>query len=396
MRRVVFSEKRTEMSGHTSAQVIEQSLTAQPQATAGKFIQIPIEIWRDKRISPDAKAVWIEIKSFYWHEDRPCFASEKTIANDINRSVRTVRYCLRELEKFGLVEVERRKAETNLYRPLLPGAGTPGTVCRIPPAAPAAKLYKARELNQTTTEQAPPGTPSQIVVVALRPSDLAERNPVNLPQIEVPQIEGTPLEDLHSPQTKAQERKLDLKVAPQAPLEKPVLQPDSPEPSTGAAPPPLTTTKPPAPLALVQALIGEGITGPAAVKLASQHPERIQPQIEALKHKQIKTNRPGLLYCAILQNWPLPEKLLKVQKKAQAKQAEAIATAEKAQATEEPAIATVDAKAWESLPTERQKEIEERAQVLALDDCEIFGVEAGGTIYRQRYEAYRIELIAKK
>src|ERR1041385_8549841 len=79
------------------------------------FTQIPNFILRDGEISVGAKVVYAMFLSYAWHNDS-CFPGQDRLAEDMGMSRVRVTQLIAELQRFGLVKIQRRgQGKTNLY-----------------------------------------------------------------------------------------------------------------------------------------------------------------------------------------------------------------------------------------------------------------------------------------
>ena len=96
---------------------IEQNIklnTADPVAQHG-FTQVPNFILRNPGISVGAKVVYAMFLSYAWHNSL-CYPGQTRLAQDIGMTQPRVAQLIGELEKAGLVAIERRgQGKTNIY-----------------------------------------------------------------------------------------------------------------------------------------------------------------------------------------------------------------------------------------------------------------------------------------
>jgi len=79
------------------------------------FVQVPITIVRNNKISMGAKMVYTALLSYAWHNDF-CFPGQDRMAEDIGTSRKSVNLWLQELDKSGFIKIIRRgQGKTNLY-----------------------------------------------------------------------------------------------------------------------------------------------------------------------------------------------------------------------------------------------------------------------------------------
>ena len=88
--------------------------TADPVAHGG-FTQVPNFILRDGELSLGAKVTYSMFLSYAWHNDS-CFPGQERLAEDMGMSRSRVTEFISELERSGLIEIQRRgQGKTNLY-----------------------------------------------------------------------------------------------------------------------------------------------------------------------------------------------------------------------------------------------------------------------------------------
>jgi biotin operon repressor len=88
--------------------------TTNPVLRAG-FTQVPNFILKDPNISIGAKVAYAMFLSYAWHNDS-CFPGQDRLAEDMGMSRSRVTEFVGELERAGLVTIERRgQGKTNLY-----------------------------------------------------------------------------------------------------------------------------------------------------------------------------------------------------------------------------------------------------------------------------------------
>jgi len=81
----------------------------------GGFTQVPNFILRDAKLSPGAKVTYAMFLSYAWHNDS-CFPGQDRLAQDMGMSRSRVTEFVGELERAGLVSIERRgQGKTNIY-----------------------------------------------------------------------------------------------------------------------------------------------------------------------------------------------------------------------------------------------------------------------------------------
>jgi len=83
--------------------------------SAGGFTQLPNFILKDPKLSVGAKVVYAMFISYGWHNDF-CYPGQARVAADIGMTQPRVAQLVGELEKAGLVSIERRgQGKTNIY-----------------------------------------------------------------------------------------------------------------------------------------------------------------------------------------------------------------------------------------------------------------------------------------
>lgn len=81
----------------------------------GGFTQIPNFILKDPSLSVGAKVAYSMFLSYAWHNDS-CFPGQERLAEDMGMSRSRVTDFIGELEKAGLVSIQRRgQGKTNFY-----------------------------------------------------------------------------------------------------------------------------------------------------------------------------------------------------------------------------------------------------------------------------------------
>src|SRR5882762_7731284 len=81
----------------------------------GGFTQVPNFILKDGTLSLGAKVAYAMFLSYAWHNDS-CFPGQERLAEDMGMSRSRVTEFVGELEKAGLVAIQRRgQGKTNLY-----------------------------------------------------------------------------------------------------------------------------------------------------------------------------------------------------------------------------------------------------------------------------------------
>src|SRR6185503_17035365 len=88
--------------------------TVNPVARSG-FTQVPNFILKDPALSLGAKVAYSMFLSYAWHNDS-CFPGQERLAADMGMSRSRVTEFIGELEKAGLVTIQRRgQGKTNFY-----------------------------------------------------------------------------------------------------------------------------------------------------------------------------------------------------------------------------------------------------------------------------------------
>ena len=95
----------------TSPRQPKQSTTRTKQ---DGFTMIP-NWFRGSGLSAWALYVYYDLRSYAW-TSKGAWPTEKTIADDIGTSKRTVKRAIRELERFGALVVDRHPPRSNQYR----------------------------------------------------------------------------------------------------------------------------------------------------------------------------------------------------------------------------------------------------------------------------------------
>src|SRR5438105_13287033 len=81
----------------------------------GGFTQVPNFILQDSELSLGAKVAYAMFLSYAWHNNS-CFPGQERLAEDMGMSRSRVTEFVGELEKAGLVAIQRRgQGKTNLY-----------------------------------------------------------------------------------------------------------------------------------------------------------------------------------------------------------------------------------------------------------------------------------------
>ena len=88
--------------------------TTEPIAQGG-FTQVPNFILKDPSLSVGAKVTYSMFLSYAWQNDC-CFPGQERLAADMGMSRTSVTAFIGELEKVGLVSIQRRgQGKTNIY-----------------------------------------------------------------------------------------------------------------------------------------------------------------------------------------------------------------------------------------------------------------------------------------
>jgi biotin operon repressor len=81
----------------------------------GGFTQVPNFILKDAKLSVGAKVTYAMFLSYAWHNDS-CFPGQDRLAEDMGMSRSRVTEFVSELQRTGLVTIERRgQGKTNIY-----------------------------------------------------------------------------------------------------------------------------------------------------------------------------------------------------------------------------------------------------------------------------------------
>jgi len=88
--------------------------TANPVLQGG-FTQVPNFILKDSKLSLGAKVTYAMFLSYAWNNDS-CFPGQERLAEDMGMSRSRVTEFVGELEKSGLITIQRRgQGKTNIY-----------------------------------------------------------------------------------------------------------------------------------------------------------------------------------------------------------------------------------------------------------------------------------------
>jgi hypothetical protein len=81
----------------------------------GGFTQVPNFILKDSKLSVGAKVAYAMFLSYAWHNDS-CFPGQDRLADDMGMSRVRVTQLIADLERAGLVTIQRRgQGKTNIY-----------------------------------------------------------------------------------------------------------------------------------------------------------------------------------------------------------------------------------------------------------------------------------------
>jgi len=81
----------------------------------GGFTQVPNFILKDSKLSVGAKVAYAMFLSYAWHNES-CFPGQERLAADMGMTRPRVTQLIAELERAGLVSIQRRgQGKTNLY-----------------------------------------------------------------------------------------------------------------------------------------------------------------------------------------------------------------------------------------------------------------------------------------
>jgi biotin operon repressor len=128
-------------------EILEQNIilnTLDPVAAEG-FTQVPNFILRGSQLSIGAKLTYAMFLSYAWHNER-CFPGQERLAEDMGMSRTSVTAFVGELERRGLIAIQRRgQGKTNLYTvnfQVKKGAGLPD-VSRLTPRSQARDIQRS-------------------------------------------------------------------------------------------------------------------------------------------------------------------------------------------------------------------------------------------------------------
>lgn len=87
----------------------------------------PVTKWRacnvvilDRRLKASSKLVFVRLMDHHNHKTKQCNPSQKTLGESLGMSDRTIRSCLRELEKFGYIGSKQNFKNSNSYSLKIP------------------------------------------------------------------------------------------------------------------------------------------------------------------------------------------------------------------------------------------------------------------------------------
>lgn len=81
----------------------------------GGFTQVPNFILKDPNLSVGAKVTYAMFLSYAWHNDS-CFPGQERLAQDMGLGRSRVTQLIAELERAGLISIQRRGlGKTNIY-----------------------------------------------------------------------------------------------------------------------------------------------------------------------------------------------------------------------------------------------------------------------------------------
>lgn len=126
---------------------------------AAGFIAVPRLIWRNTRLTRDARALYVTLLDFAWEAERPCWPGYERIMGYLCCGRTQVAKYLRELQTHGYLSITRRgQGLTNLY------------TLHARPVVPKADIQKSRP------KSAPPAVPEAATEVDLEELDRAWGN----------------------------------------------------------------------------------------------------------------------------------------------------------------------------------------------------------------------------
>jgi len=79
------------------------------------FIQVPISVLKNEKITDTAKLVYSMMLYYAWHKDY-CFPGQDRLGKDIGKSRMSISTAIRNLRENGFLDVKRRGLnKTNIY-----------------------------------------------------------------------------------------------------------------------------------------------------------------------------------------------------------------------------------------------------------------------------------------
>src|ERR1017187_3578680 len=82
----------------------------------GGFTQLPNFVLKDSKLSLGAKVTYAMFLHYAWHNDQ-CFPGQDKLAEHMGMSRTRVNEFVKELERAGLMEIQRRgQGQTNVYK----------------------------------------------------------------------------------------------------------------------------------------------------------------------------------------------------------------------------------------------------------------------------------------
>ena len=79
------------------------------------FVQVPISVLKNDKITDTAKLVYSQMLYYAWHKDY-CFPGQERLAKDIKKTDRTIRTAIKNLKDNEFLDVKRRGLnKTNIY-----------------------------------------------------------------------------------------------------------------------------------------------------------------------------------------------------------------------------------------------------------------------------------------
>jgi biotin operon repressor len=110
--------ERREGSMNSMRSLIDRNieLGALDPITRGGFTQLPNFVLKNGTLSLGAKVTYAMFLHYAWHNDH-CFPGQDRLAEHMGMSRTRVNEYVKELERAGLVEIQRRgQGQTNLYK----------------------------------------------------------------------------------------------------------------------------------------------------------------------------------------------------------------------------------------------------------------------------------------